>query len=181
MQEDLVLCEAPSHLFKTAGFAHQFLQGVQFIHDQLVAHLDLKPNNIVIRASGKLYIIDFSVSVRVPRLDSRLTGYQGTRGWVAPEVEWDPDAGYWPILADLWSTGKVLRYLADRQDTYCCEMQSLADRLQSPEPQQRPLLSTINLDTSHPLSKSKRKLSPDAQTRGEVKRKCVEEAEKRAG
>jgi serine/threonine protein kinase len=174
-------------LFKAAGLGHrfvlQFLQGVRFIHGQLVAHLDLKPDNIVIRASARLYIIDFSVSVRVPRLDSRLTGYQGTTGWVAPEVKRNPDAGYWPILADLWSTGKVLRYLADHQDAYCSEVRSLADRLQSPEPRHRPLLSTVSLDTlsprilrrqANPLSKSKRKLGPDAQVKGGVKRKCVQ-------
>jgi len=89
MKEDLVLHNAPPRLLETAGhsLAFQFLEGVRFIHDNLVAHLDLKPANIVIGAKNKLYIIDLSVSVRVSLLESQISGYQGTKGWVAPEVE----------------------------------------------------------------------------------------------
>lgn len=55
----LVLRDVPSHMFEAAGlrFAHQFLKGVQIVHDQLVAHLDLKPENIVIEASTQLYMV----------------------------------------------------------------------------------------------------------------------------
>ena len=185
MEEDLVIRDAPAHLFKAAGhsLARQFLEGVRFIHDQLVAHLDLKPGNIVVRAFTRLRIIDFGVSVRVSRLESRLTGYQGTEGWVAPEVKRNPDAGYWPILADIWSTGEVLRYFAGRQPAVRSEIESLADQLQRPEPQQRPLLSTISLDTlfkrpllyeANPPLNSKRKLGADAQEKEEVKRRCAQ-------
>jgi len=140
-----VLHNASPRLLETAGhsLALQFLEGVRFIHDNLVAHLDLKPANIVIGAKNKLYIIDLSVSVRVPLLESRISGYQGTKGWVAPEVEQNPDAGYEPIRADLWSTGQVLRHLAEYQPAYRSEMIFLADQLQNSEPQHRPLLSTI--------------------------------------
>jgi serine/threonine protein kinase len=91
-QEDLVLSNAPADLFESAGhsLARQFLEGVRFLHRHLVAHLDLKPDNIVVSARTRLRIIDFSVAVRVPRLESRIKGYQGTKGWVAPEVERNP-------------------------------------------------------------------------------------------
>jgi len=149
MKEDLALRDAPTSLFKTAGYslARQFLEGVGFIHHNLVAHLDLKPDNIVVGANTRLRIIDFGISVRVPLLESRIKGYQGTEGWVAPEVEQDPDAGYQAIRADLWSTGKVMRYFASRLPAHCSEIEFLADQLQNSEPQQRPLLSTISLDT----------------------------------
>jgi len=96
-------------------------------------HLDLKPANIVIGAKNKLWIIDFNVSVRVPLLESRIRGYQGTKGWVAPEVEQNPDAGYEPIRADLWSTGQVMRHLAEHQPANRSEMIFLADQLQNSE------------------------------------------------
>lgn len=149
-EEHLVLSMASSDLLNAAGLrlAHQFLQGVEFIHRHQVAHLDLKPDNLVIeRPSNKLYIIDFSVSLRVPGPNFRLTGFQGTKGWVAPEVDQESDRGYCPILADLWSAGKVLQYFVDRQQTLCGGIRSLAIRLQSPAPQQRPMLSTISLGT----------------------------------
>ena len=149
MKEDMALGNAPAHLFESAGhsLAHQFLEGIRFMHDNLVAHLDIKPNNIVIRPQVQLFIIDLSVSVQVPELESRMTGYQGTKGWVAPEVVQDPDGGYQPILADLWPTGKMLRYFAQRQPAHRSEMESLARQLMSSNPQQRPLLRTIRLDT----------------------------------
>ena len=182
MEEHLVLSSAPSDLFKTAGFrlAHQFLQGVQFIHRHQVAHLDLKPDNIVIKKPAHLYIIDFSVSVRVPGPNFRMTGYQGTKGWVAPEVEQDLDTGYCPILADLWSTGKVLQYLTGCQDAFCGKIQYLTSQLQSPKPQQRPLLGTIKLGALfaphqlNPILKSNRRFRSDVQGSRGAKRKCAQ-------
>jgi len=183
MKDDWVLRDATS-LFKTAGgsLARQFLEGVRFLHHNLVAHLDLKPDNVVIGANNRLRIIDFNVSVRVPLLESQIEGYQGTKGWVAPEVEQNADAGYQPIRADLWATGQVMRYLARRLPAHRSELELLADQLQNSEPQQRPLLSTINIITlfqpplqyqeSSPL-KLKRKLSVGAQGKEEVKRTCV--------
>jgi len=173
MKEDLALRDATPDLFETAGYSlvQQFLEGVRFIHNNLVAHLDLKPDNIVVGANNRLRIIDFGVSVRVPLLESLIKGYQGTKGWVAPEVERNPDAGYQAIRADLWSTGKVIGYLAKHQLAHLSEIKSLADQLQNSNPQQRPLLSTISLDTLS--QRPKRKLDVDAQGKKEVKRLCV--------
>ncbi len=148
-EEDLALSKAAAHLFESAGHSHirQFMEGARFMHHHLVAHLDRKPDNVVVRAPTRLCVIDFNVAVQVPRLESRIKVYNGTGGWVAPEVERNPDAGYHPILAVLWPTGKMMQYFADRQPANLSEMESHADQLQSPEPQQCPLLSTISLDT----------------------------------
>jgi len=102
MKEDQILRNLAARLSEAAGYSltRQFLEGVRFMHHNLVAHLDLKPDNIVIGANTQLFIIDFSVSVRVPLLESWIKGIQGTKGWVAPQVERNPDAGYQPILSD---------------------------------------------------------------------------------
>jgi serine/threonine protein kinase len=43
------------------------LKGVQFIHQQYVAHLDLKPEHTLVTQCGQRHvIIDFDLSVRVP-------------------------------------------------------------------------------------------------------------------
>jgi len=49
----LVLRYGPDSIFKTKGnnLAFQSLEGVQFIHPRNVAHLDLKPDNIVLRTT----------------------------------------------------------------------------------------------------------------------------------
>jgi serine/threonine protein kinase len=76
------------------SLASQLLEGVRFLHEQNVAHLDLKPDNIVITSTMQLKIIDFSVSVRVSELESWIVGYRGTEGWVAPELKNNPDTEY---------------------------------------------------------------------------------------
>ena len=62
------------------SLASQFVEGVRFLHEQNVAHLDLNPANIVITATMRLRIIDFGVSVRVSDLESWTEGYRGTKG-----------------------------------------------------------------------------------------------------
>lgn len=96
----------------------QFLEGVSFLHEQGVAHLDLKPGNTLVGYPGqsplpRLSIIDFGLSVRVENEWTLVTGYRGTSSWTAPEVgtECGPPLTYSAILADRWSCGRVLWYI----------------------------------------------------------------------
>ena len=83
--------------------ARQFFRGVAFLHEHGVAHCDLKTSNVVIDGKGYVTIIDFDLAVR--DVDS-LDGFTGTDGWTAPEVGKGPK--YSPMLADVWSAGKVI-------------------------------------------------------------------------
>ena len=83
--------------------ARQFFRAVAFLHEHGVAHCDLKAPNVVIDEKGYVTIIDFDLAVR--DVDS-LDGFTGTDGWTAPEVGKVPK--YSPMLADVWSAGKVI-------------------------------------------------------------------------
>ncbi|KAG8910594.1 hypothetical protein FRC02_007099, partial [Tulasnella sp. 418] len=91
----------------------QLVEGVAFLHAQNVAHCDLKPDNILVVSAWKPYgglvISDFGNACSVAS-GYLCRGYQGTRGWTAPEVsnnmEWDP------LSADVWATAKTSLYLA---------------------------------------------------------------------
>jgi len=115
------------------------------MHRHNVAHLDLKPDNIVVAGpTNRLFIIDFSVSVQISGLESRISGYRGTEGWAAPELELNSNREYQPIRADLWSAGRVLQYLADQQHGHISgPIYFLAERLMNRNPQLRPALSVI--------------------------------------
>jgi serine/threonine protein kinase len=126
------------------------------MHKHHVAHLDLKPDNLVITAAGRLLIIDYSISVQVSGPESWIKGYRGTEGWAAPEILENSDIRYQPIRADLWSAGRVLEYIAQRQDPRTSNLtNTLAVRLLDCNPQGRPPLSMILDDPILELEKEK--------------------------
>ncbi|KAF9234141.1 kinase-like domain-containing protein, partial [Melanogaster broomeanus] len=87
----------------------QLVEAVAFMHRHGVAHLDIKPQNVLIPVhGGRLSIIDFSIAAFVRNPQTRFKGTGGTEGYMAPEVVADHGT-YDPIRADLWSCGKTLQ------------------------------------------------------------------------
>lgn len=93
-------------------FCRDLIEGLAYLHRHGVAHLDVKPGNLVYDNRGHLQIIDFDSAVRVSSEDEKITGLYGTRGWRAPEIGDDEEEIasplFSPIRADRWSCGKVL-------------------------------------------------------------------------
>ncbi|KAG2351092.1 kinase-like domain-containing protein, partial [Suillus spraguei] len=88
--------------------AKQLFEAVDFMHQHGVAHMDLKPNNILIPINGgRLTVIDFNRSLRVKGVEHRFHGIVGTPEYTAPEVA-TGNGFYSVIRADLWSCGKTL-------------------------------------------------------------------------
>lgn len=171
MKHELVLRKVSDSVFKMRGddLARQFLEGVQFMHQQCVAHLDLKPDNIFLTPAHHLHIGDFDVSVRVADQEAFFKGYRGTEGWVAPELKNNPDAKYRPIRADLWASGRVVQYIAERQGAASKHpFRWLVDKLLSQDPLQRPLLSKMG--PFYQALESKRKADVDAREDEGIKR-----------
>ncbi|KAN0081514.1 hypothetical protein V8E55_009138 [Tylopilus felleus] len=123
--------------------ALQLVEGVAFMHEHNVAHMDLKPQNVIIPLEGgHLSIIDFSVSIRVQSADARYSGVVGTEDYIAPEVR---KGSYKPMLADLWSCGRTLAELCA-----CCDhsgqraqLLKIAGLLMNHDPEMRPRMSTL--------------------------------------
>ncbi|KAF9485813.1 kinase-like protein, partial [Pholiota conissans] len=85
----------------------QLFEAVKFMHDHNVAHMDLKPSNLLIPSDyGRLTVIDFGHSFRLRNEAQLLEGHAGTEGYIAPEVG---HMKFRPIRADLWSVGKVVQ------------------------------------------------------------------------
>ncbi|XP_077364923.1 serine/threonine-protein kinase 17A-like [Festucalex cinctus] len=104
----------------------QILQGVSFLHQRNVVHLDLKPQNILLTSTsplGDIKIVDFGLS-RIVSSHQELREIMGTPEYVAPEI-----LNYEPIstATDMWSIG-VLTYVMltglspflgkDKQETF---------------------------------------------------------------
>ncbi|XP_072943664.1 serine/threonine-protein kinase 17A isoform X2 [Epargyreus clarus] len=83
------------------------LEGLAHLHARRVAHLDLKPQNLLLSAGGEeLLICDFGIS-RAIQPGAHVREILGTRDYVAPEI-----LSYEPLslAADIWSVG-VLAYV----------------------------------------------------------------------
>ncbi|KAH9015372.1 kinase-like domain-containing protein, partial [Lactarius hengduanensis] len=124
----------------------QFLEGVAFLHEHKVAHLDLKPENALVHGSPgspspRLSIIDFGLSVFAESEETLVEGYRGTPSWVAPEVR--TPAKYSAILADRWSCGKVVLYFADFLPTGASDFGPTSAGLLDSLPSKRPSLSVV--------------------------------------
>ncbi|XP_062848121.1 serine/threonine-protein kinase 17A [Trichomycterus rosablanca] len=104
----------------------QILEGVAFLHNNSVVHLDLKPQNILLTSDeplGDIKIVDFGLS-RMVTNNQEIREIMGTPEYVAPEV-----LNYEPIstATDMWSIG-VLAYVMltgispflgdDKQETF---------------------------------------------------------------
>jgi serine/threonine protein kinase len=68
---------------------YQLIDAVAFIHENRVAHCDLKPDNILVSCTDnhlRLVVIDFGASDFVDSPDTQIKGFVGTPQWVAPEI-----------------------------------------------------------------------------------------------
>jgi serine/threonine protein kinase len=83
-------------------YALQLCQGLAFLHERGVVHLDLKPGNILVSASGSLKIGDFGLARRVSTLLRRAPAATGTAWYLPPEVLQLGEAG---PEADVYALG----------------------------------------------------------------------------
>ena len=125
--------------------SRQLIEGVGFMHRHGIAHLDINPGNIVV-LGGRLFIIDYDISVYVKDPDALIDRWCGTPRWMAPEIghKDSPKRWYSPIRAGLWSCGQTLKYLADKGGVNENPFKPLIRQLLDIDPQRRPLL---HLDT----------------------------------
>lgn len=87
------------------------LDGMIWLHGQRIAHLDIKPDNIVVNKANHCTIIDFGHSLHLPTHSGIITGARGTPGWQAPEAE--AGGQYDAFKADIWSVGAVFCCLGE--------------------------------------------------------------------
>ena len=127
--------------------AAQFMEGVEYLQQSSVAHLDLKPDNIVVQRDPEskevdLALIDFDIAVFAD-VEPTISRSNGTPGWCAPEIS--AEKSYDPLLADRWSCGRVLSFLTDRMKPGLPreKMRLWSHQLMNPNPSLRPRISDL--------------------------------------
>jgi len=131
---------------KLIQFSCDLIEGLAYLHKHGVAHLDIKPRNLVYTKDSHLQIIDLDSAVQVESEDEGIEGLYGTRGWRAPEMgdddeEVGPPPLFSPIRADRWSCGKVLLELVGGLGMDGEVLVKFAKRLMDVDPRCRPSLA----------------------------------------
>lgn len=131
----LIQSEWPFEADEANCFFKQLMRGVRYLHELGIAHLDLKPENLLLTETGNLKISDFSCSQWLRRPgddggggdDSGLRLVEGRRGsapYVAPEEYTDDE--FDGQAADVWACGVI--YMVLRLGHYCWPSARKEDR-----------------------------------------------------
>ena len=106
------LQQAPLPVDEIVGIGASVAQALHALHCQHVVHLDIKPSNIMFRASGEAVLVDFGLSRhdQLPDLlEEEFTLPMGTAPYMSPEqvqfVRTDP-------RSDLFALGVMMYHLA---------------------------------------------------------------------
>jgi len=84
----------------------QVLYGVAHCHCRSVLHRDIKLDNILINAAGKVKICDFGISKVITDPEQTMSEQCGTPAYMPPEIL--SGNGYKGFKADIWSLGVLL-------------------------------------------------------------------------
>uniref|UniRef100_A0A7E4ZXS2 ANK_REP_REGION domain-containing protein n=1 Tax=Panagrellus redivivus TaxID=6233 RepID=A0A7E4ZXS2_PANRE len=111
---------------EACAFIKQILNGIRHLHTNYVVHLDIKPENLMLRKKGEtqLKLIDFGLSRHIYP-GTPVKDMIGTPEFVAPEV-----VNYEPLspATDMWALGVVTYILLsgvspflgrNRDETFC--------------------------------------------------------------
>ncbi|XP_078433000.1 phosphoenolpyruvate carboxylase-related kinase 2 [Wolffia australiana] len=91
---------------KAAQLMKELVLVIKYCHDMGVIHRDVKPENILLTASGRMKLADFGLAVRVTK-GQKLSGVVGSPAYVAPEVL----SGHYSAEVDIWGAGVLLHLL----------------------------------------------------------------------
>lgn len=129
--------------------AVQCASGLAAAHKAGLIHRDIKPENIMLTPSGDVKTLDFGVARELPGSDTAITletlesaGFQGTYGYMAPEVVQEKRAD---ARADIFSLGVVFyEALAGqnpfRRDTFLATCDAILHHFPPPLTEQIPQL-----------------------------------------
>lgn len=124
-------------------FMMQLLEGVKYLHQNSILHLDLKPDNIMISHIGNdVHIIDLGFCYSDAFNDT--IGY--THSFAAPEQKGESNVKV-GTYTDIFAIGKILEYILTKQkrNSYL----KVAQKCQNIKPQQRLHIDTLLSLFSH--------------------------------
>ncbi len=80
-------------------------------HKQGIAHMDIKPENILLSTTGEVYLVNFESACDVSMCEKKMVrGLAGTRAYISPQMSANQYLD--PTAADMWSLG-ILAFVSN--------------------------------------------------------------------
>ncbi|KAI9498597.1 kinase-like domain-containing protein [Zychaea mexicana] len=89
-------------------FFREIILGIEYLHNNEIAHRDIKPDNLLLSKDGVLKIVDFGVSEMFHKGDDRMKKSAGSPAFMAPELCVPSHGEISGKAADVWSMGITL-------------------------------------------------------------------------
>ncbi|KAF4150581.1 POLO box duplicated region [Phytophthora infestans] len=89
-------------------YMRQLVDGLAYLHKNLVIHRDLKLGNLFLTSDMRLKIGDFGLATRLDNPEDRKRTMCGTPNYIAPEILSGQRGDGHSFEVDIWSTGVVM-------------------------------------------------------------------------
>ncbi|GAQ84402.1 Serine Threonine protein kinase [Klebsormidium nitens] len=114
---------------RARAYTRDVLAGLQYLHYHNIVHGDIKPENLMMSADGRIKIGDFGVSHIFENENDQLRRTPGTPAFTAPEC--CMGVPYHGKPADMWALGVTLYVFVTGQYPFLAQSHSLADLYQA--------------------------------------------------
>nr|XP_022294500.1 CBL-interacting protein kinase 31-like [Crassostrea virginica] len=94
-------------------YVNQMTSAIHYMHKQNIMHRDIKLENAVLQSGGRVFIVDFGLSVDVSNLEN--PKLCGSPTYMAPEILIKQNV---TVAADIWSLGICVCYLVTGSHPY---------------------------------------------------------------